>query len=193
MINLVIYGPPGSGKGTHAKLIAERYNLFHISLGEFLRKEKANKTYIGITVKPFIDSGELIPDQIILNLLRKLLFLKENKIGVVIDGFPRTVEQAKALSNILEEAGHPVTLLLDLDVNKTEYLKRIRSRANKKNRADDQHNEIIEQRIELFNKNCRGVIRFYKRRNKYKRIFAHKDKEFTHMQICQCVDPLLKL
>lgn len=192
MLNLVIYGPPGSGKGTHSKLLAKRYNLFHISFGDFLRTEKEKKSSLGILIEPYLNAGKLVPDRIVFNCLRKILDIKTSKQGFIFDGFPRTLEQAKGLTKIMEEKGDSLKLTIDLSVNKTCYLQRIEARSPDNQREDDKIKETVEQRINSYIANSKGIIRYYKRLNKYKRIFAHQTKEITHQQICQRVDSFFK-
>ena len=128
MLNVVIFGAPGSGKGTQSELIIKEYALDHISTGDVLRSEMKNETELGKIAKDYIEKGQLVPDELIVNMLAKVLDSKANSKGVIFDGFPRTIPQAEALKKMLNERGTDVSIMLNLQVDEDELIKRLLER-----------------------------------------------------------------
>jgi len=169
MLNVVIFGPPGSGKGTQSENIINKYNLAHISTGDLLRAEISGHTQLGTIAKSFIDKGELVPDDIIIGMIdNKIESLVGNK-GVIFDGFPRTVEQAKALDELLAEYKAKVSVMVNLEVPKDELITRLLKRGETSGRSDD-NLETIEKRINVYELQTKPVIDFYKQKKVYKSI-----------------------
>src|SRR5690554_931220 len=166
MINVVIFGPPGSGKGTQSEQIIDYFELGHISTGEILRAEIKADTELGKIAASFIDRGELVPDATIIGMLEnKLNFLNSSK-GVIFDGFPRTVAQAQALKEMLAKRGERIDVMLNLEVERQELIARLLKRGETSGRSDD-NLETIEKRIAVYEAQTAPVMDFYKAEGSY--------------------------
>ena len=162
MNNIVIFGAPGSGKGTQSDLIIEKYGLGHISTGEVLRAEIKNGTELGNIAKGFIDNGQLIPDELMIDILAGVYdgFGKDHK-GIIFDGFPRTIPQAEALKKMLDERGHKVAAMIELDVPEDELMTRLIKRGEQSGRADD-NEETIKKRLTVYHNQTSPLIDWYR-------------------------------
>jgi adenylate kinase len=170
MLNIILFGPPGAGKGTQSDKIIEKFKLVHFSTGDILRAEISSQTDLGLKAKAFMDKGELVPDQVVIGMIKAKVLANKNAKGFIFDGFPRTVAQAVELDKILDEEKIPVTLLIALDVEHSELVKRLQGRAKDSGRPDDMDLKIIENRIDVYNKNTLPVMDFYKDKGKLKLI-----------------------
>ena len=167
MLNLVLFGPPGAGKGTQAEFLIKNFGLTHRSTGDLLREEIAAQTTSGLAAKTFIDKGELVPDSVVIGMIKiKIDSIKEAK-GFIFDGFPRTVPQAVALDQLLESYNTPVAAMLCLDVPKSVLMDRLLNRGLTSGRSDDQCTEIIENRIAVYNEKTAPIIKHYDKVGKY--------------------------
>jgi adenylate kinase len=167
MLNIVIFGAPGSGKGTQSDLIKKRYHLTHISTGDVLRDEMKNETELGRVAKKYIHKGQLLPDPLICDMLDKVLDrLSADTKGVIFDGFPRTIPQAEALESILQKRGWDVTTLIDLQVDDEELLKRLIERGKNSGRTDD-NEKTIKSRLEVYHTQTAPLAEYYKNKNKH--------------------------
>ena len=188
MLNIIICGAPGSGKGTQSKLIAEKYNLKHLSTGDILRNEIKLQTEIGKKAEQFISKGQLVPDEIIITMLDHILDKEMNHHkGIILDGFPRTYAQAEALEKLLKNRNEEITLLLDLKVNDEELISRLLKRAEISNRSDDKL-DVIRKRLEIYHQNADEVNNFYKKLNKYVAIEGIGTVEEIFSRISQVID-----
>jgi adenylate kinase len=170
MLNIIIFGAPGSGKGTQSERITEKYNLLHISTGDMLRAEIAAKTELGELAHSYISKGQLLPDQVIIDMLaKKLTDTDAGHQGVIFDGFPRTVAQAEALDVLLEKNNQNVSIMLELDVEKDELITRLLKRGQETGRSDD-NLEVIQNRLEVYHNQTAPVIDYYKAAGKYTHI-----------------------
>jgi adenylate kinase len=165
MKNILIFGPPGAGKGTQSKKIIHEFNLVHLSTGDILRAEILSNTSLGQEAKKFIDKGELVPDQVVIDMIDKKIESNINGNGFVFDGFPRTFEQAEALCNLLKKYNTEISVMISLDVNSDELTKRLLKRAKEEGRVDDTP-KIIAHRIEVYNEKTAQVAEFYSKQNK---------------------------
>lgn len=170
MINLILFGPPGSGKGTQAANLVQHYNLYHISTGDMFRSEIGNQTELGLLAKSYIDKGELVPDEVTVNMLRKRVEDNPEVKGFIFDGFPRTVAQAEALDAMLEDMGQPITALLELKVPAEELIVRLMNRAKTSGRADDADANVIKNRIQVYRENTAPVASYYDQKDKTKTV-----------------------
>ena len=163
MKNIVIFGAPGSGKGTQSDLMIEHYGLGHISTGDVLRNEIKNGTELGKTAQGFIDNGQLIPDDLMVSILAKKYdeFGRGHK-GVIFDGFPRTIPQAEALKKMLDERGDKVAAMIELDVPEDELMTRLMKRGQESGRADD-NEETIKKRLVVYHSQTQPLIEWYKK------------------------------
>ena len=166
MLNVVIFGAPGSGKGTQSELIIKEYALDHISTGDVLRSEMKNETELGKIAKDYIEKGQLVPDELIVNMLAKVLDSKANSKGVIFDGFPRTIPQAEALKKMLNERGTDVSIMLNLQVDEDELIKRLLERGKVSGRSDD-NLETIKSRLEVYHKQTAPLADFYVKEGKH--------------------------
>jgi len=164
MLNLIFFGAPGAGKGTQAKMLASEYNLKHISTGDLLRNEVANQTTLGKTAKSFMDKGELVPDEIIIAMVENIV--KDIKSGFILDGFPRTLQQAKALDIMLDKYKLIISKVIFLDVPKQELVDRLAKRAKIEGRQDDKDINTIENRINVYNEKTKPLLDYYKNQAK---------------------------
>jgi len=167
MLNLVLFGPPGAGKGTQAEFIVNSFGLDHLSTGELLRCEIAAATPLGLEADKFMKKGELVPDAVVIGIIKKKLNNNNESRGFIFDGFPRTVEQAKALDVLLDENGSPVSGMLSLEVETQELIDRLLSRGKVSGRSDDQCREVIENRINVYNEKTAPLIKYYQTQGKH--------------------------
>lgn len=170
MINLILFGPPGSGKGTQAVKLVEQFELLHISTGDLFRYEMGNNTPLGLEAKSYIQKGELVPDSVTIGMLKNKVNANPDVSGYIFDGFPRTIAQATALDEFLKEKGQQVSKLLMLDVDDEEIVKRILERGKTSGRADDNDESIIRNRIAVYRKETSPVFDFYAAQEKSKKI-----------------------
>ena len=189
MLNIVIFGAPGSGKGTQSERIVEKYGINHISTGDVLRAEIKNGTELGKTAKGYIDQGQLIPDELMIDILASVFdSFKESK-GVIFDGFPRTIAQAEALKKMLAERGQDVSVMVDLDVPEEELMVRLIKRGKDSGRADD-NEETIKKRLHVYHSQTSPLIDWYKNEKKYQHINGLGTMEGIFAEICEAVDKL---
>ena len=160
MLNLVLFGPPGSGKGTQSEKIIEKYGLVHLSTGDILRGEIADKTELGLKAKEIMDKGELVSDDIVIGMIRNKIGANRDANGFIFDGFPRTVAQAEALDELLDENNEEITLMVSLEVEKDELVDRLLKRGKETGRADD-NLETIENRINVYHQQTSPVKDYY--------------------------------
>ena len=163
-MNIVIFGPPGAGKGTQSNLIVKKFNLHQLSTGELLRKEIKNKTELGKQISSIINSGNLVSDKIVGDLIEKYISNKIYKNRLIFDGYPRNLIQAKNLDNLLKKYDQKIDIVLKLSVSLETIKKRILERKNLEKRADD-NEEIAIKRYETYENNIKPVIDFYKQSN----------------------------
>ncbi len=190
MKNIVIFGAPGAGKGTQSDKMIEKYGFGHISTGDVLRAEIKNGTELGKTAKGYIDNGQLIPDELMIDILASVYdsFGKEHK-GVIFDGFPRTIPQAEALKKMLAERGQDVSVMLDLEVPEDELMVRLIKRGKDSGRADD-NEETIKKRLTVYHSQTAPLIDWYKNEKKYQHINGLGTMEGIFAEICKAVDKL---
>ena len=166
MLNLVLFGPPGAGKGTQSNFLIQKYNLIHLSTGDILRGEIAAGTTLGLEAKKLMDRGDLVPDKVVIGMISSKLDNNPNSNGFIFDGFPRTTAQAEALDNLLDEKGTSISAMLSLIVEDEELIRRLLSRGESSGRADDQNESIIANRINEYNNKTAPLKRFYSVQNK---------------------------
>jgi len=167
MLNIVLFGPPGAGKGTQAEFIIETFGLNHLSTGDLLRNEIAAGTKLGLEAKSYMEKGELVPDTVVIGMIKSKLETDSNTKGFIFDGFPRTVEQAKVLDNLLNENFTPISGMLNLEVEKQELIDRLLRRGKTSGRPDDQDRSVIETRINVYNEKTLPLVQYYKQQNKH--------------------------
>ena len=167
MFNIVIFGKPGSGKGTQANFLKEKYSLYHISTGDLFRKNISNKTNLGIEAKSFLDNGDLVPDSVTIKMLENEVLLNKQVKGYIFDGFPRTLAQAKSLDTFLNSINLKINATIALDVDENELIIRLLDRGKTTNRSDDQDLEKIKNRFNEYNTKTSILIDFYDKQGKF--------------------------
>ena len=189
MLNIVIFGAPGSGKGTQSERIVEKYGINHISTGDVLRAEIKNGTELGKTAKGYIDQGQLIPDERMIDILASVFDSFKDSKGVIFDGFPRTIAQAEALKKMLAERGQDVSVMVDLEVPEDELMVRLIKRGKDSGRADD-NEETIKKRLHVYHSQTAPLIDWYKNEKKYQHINGLGTMEGIFAEICEAIDKL---
>ena len=170
MFNLILFGPPGSGKGTQSERLIAKYGLKHLSTGDLLRSEIAGQTPLGLAAKSYMDKGQLVPDQVVIEMISSALDNNPQSKGFLFDGFPRTTAQAESLDKLLLQKGTAIAMVLALQVSKTELVKRLLNRGVTSGRSDDTNEEVIGARIEEYEKKTAAVAEHYKKFGKVKYI-----------------------
>lgn len=161
MLNIILFGPPGSGKGTQADNLVDHYDLLHISTGDLFRFEMGNNTPLGLEAKSYISKGELVPDEVTIGMLKNKVNSNPEVKGYIFDGFPRTIAQAESLDAFLIEKDSEITTLVALDVDDDEIVKRLLNRGLTSGRADDNDESIIRKRIGVYNNETAQVYDYY--------------------------------
>ena len=189
MKNIVIFGAPGSGKGTQSDKMIEKYGLNHISTGDVLRAEIKKGSELGKTAASFIDQGQLIPDDLMVSILASVYDSFGDHKGVIFDGFPRTIPQAEALKKMLDERGDKVAAMIELDVPEEELMKRLLLRGQQSGRADD-NEETIKKRLVVYHSQTQPLIDWYKREGIHYHINGLGDLDTIFADICKVMDSL---
>ncbi|HTF28248.1 MAG TPA: adenylate kinase [Flavitalea sp.] len=166
MFNLILFGPPGSGKGTQSEKLIEKYGLMHLATGNILREELANQTELGLSAKRYMDKGQLVPDEVVIGMIRSAIEHNPQVKGFLFDGFPRTVAQSVALDNLLKEKGAQINLLLALEVGEDELIDRLINRGKTSGRTDDINENIIRARITEYENKTSPVAGHYQQLGK---------------------------
>lgn len=187
MFNLILFGPPGSGKGTQSVKIAEKYNLVHISTGDIFRREIKNHSALGIKVQGIIEKGELVPDDLLVDILRSALQQAGSPAGFVFDGFPRTIRQAGDLDKLLAETGEKVSLVLALEVDEEEVVSRLLKRAVLEGRKDDTE-DVIRNRMKVYHAQTHPLMEYYKKQGKFISLHGVGSVDEIFADICKKID-----
>lgn len=173
----ILFGPPGAGKGTQAKLLVDKYHFKHVSTGDLLRKEMADGTELGLKAKALINEGKLVPDEVVEGMIENTIAANPDVKGFLFDGFPRTIAQAEALDKMLEKSGHKVDSVLSLTIGDNVIRERILHRAKVENRKDDTDEEIIRTRIRTYHEQTEPLIGYYRKQGKYNEIAGERTVE----------------
>ena len=187
MLNIVLFGPPGAGKGTQSEKLIAKYTLAHLSTGDIFRDHISRKTELGITVKEYIDNGLLVPDEVTVGILKAAIESHPNATGFIFDGFPRTVHQAEVLDGMLETLHTKIHAVVALDVNEEELKKRIEIRKQTSGRADDDAEKVLKRVDEYFQKTIH-VLPYYEAQNKVVKVHGIGEIETIFTEICKAVD-----
>ena len=188
MFNLVLFGPPGSGKGTQSEKLIEKYGLIHLSTGDLLRKEMKAGTPLGNEAKSLIEKGQLVPDEVVVGMISSALDANPGARGFLFDGFPRTIAQAEALDNLLELKKTSIGAVLFLMVNEDELIKRLVGRAQTSGRLDDADPEIQRNRQNVYKNETLPVAGYYKNQDKVSRIEGEGSIDEIFERLCGVID-----
>lgn len=170
MFNIILFGPPGSGKGTQSENLVKKYSLIHLSTGDLLRAQITQQTPLGLEAKKLMDKGELVPDHVVIGMIDDVVSSNPEAKGFLFDGFPRTVAQAEALDQLLESKNAKVDIMLSLVVPEDELVKRLLNRGKTSGRADDQNEAVVADRIKEYHKKTTAVADYYKKFDKVNEI-----------------------
>lgn len=190
--NLILFGPPGSGKGTQAKFLEKRFHLIQVSTGDLFRYELGNNTQLGMKAKEYMNKGQLVPDSITIEMLKNKLDQFPDCKGFIFDGFPRTIPQAEALDEFLNSRGERVNGLLSLKVEEEEIVKRLLERGKSSGRADDANEEVIRKRIRVYHQETSPVYDFFHRKALSSEIQGMGTIEEIHERLSNKIADLMK-
>ncbi len=190
MINIVLFGAPGCGKGTQATRLKEHYGILHVSTGEVIRGEINQGTELGKSMERYIASGQLAPDEIVINMVANYVAANKDAKGCIFDGFPRTTVQAEEFDKIMAQHGLKVDMMIDIEVQEEELIKRILLRGKDSGRADDASEEVIRQRLEVYAAQTAVVAKYYSAQDKYAAVDGLGTMDEVFDRICQVVDTL---
>ncbi len=190
MLNLILFGPPGSGKGTQAAKLVEKYGLIHVSTGDLFRYEMKNDTPLGLKAKEYMSKGQLVPDEVTVGMLKNRVDKEDNPNGFIFDGFPRTIPQAEALDALLEERNTTIHGLVALDVDDQEIIDRILLRGKTSGRPDDNDADVIRNRIEVYRAETTPVFDYYAKSGKSKMVSGIGSIEEIFDRLCSEVDAI---
>ena len=188
-MNIIIFGPPGAGKGTQSKFIVNKFNLYQLSTGDLLRNEIKNKTKLGSEISSLINSGELVSDEIVGNLIERFISNDTFKNKIIFDGYPRTLNQAKNLDNLLKKYKQKIDIVLKLSVSLETVKKRIMERQTQENRADD-NEDIAIKRYKTYEKSAEPVIDYYKKSNLLKFVNGEVGISEINTEISDLIDTI---
>jgi adenylate kinase len=193
MINLILFGPPGAGKGTQSARLIEKYSLTHISTGDLFRKHLKEGTPLGKLAQDYMSKGNLVPDQLVIDMVDDKIKTSGHINGIIFDGFPRTTPQAEALDKLLSSKGAPIKVLIELVVPEDELKIRLAERATKENRPDDAKPEVIANRIAVYKAETVSVADYYKKHGKYASIVGVGEIDNIFTNLCREIDKSLLL
>ena len=191
MFNIVIFGKPGSGKGTQANFLKEKYSLYHISTGDLFRKNITKKTKLGIEAKSYLDKGDLVPDSVTIKMLENEVLSNKQVNGYIFDGFPRTQNQAESLDSFLSSINLKINATIALDVNENELITRLLDRGKTTNRSDDQDVEKIKNRFNEYNTKTSILINFYNKQGKFYSVDGKGSVNDITLRLFSLVDSLI--
>ena len=188
MFNIILFGPPGSGKGTQSEKLIDRYGLIHLSTGNLLREEIVQETRLGLEAKKFMDAGQLVPDSVVIGMIRSAIQNNPEAGGFLFDGFPRTVAQAQALDELLAENHSEINAVLALEVGEQELIARLLNRGKTSGRSDDVNEAVIAARITEYNNKTSAVAQYYDQFGKVVRIKGEGDDEEIFDALCNEIE-----
>ena len=190
MINIVLFGKPGAGKGTQAEFLKEKYNLTHLSTGDIFRYNIKNETELGKLAKTFMDKGDLVPDEVTIQMLQSEVHANPKSAGFLFDGFPRTISQAEALDTFLESKKQSITATVALEANDEILIQRLLERGKTSGRPDDQNEDKIRNRYEEYNLKTAPLMNYYKKQNKFHAVDGIGTIEEVTVRLSNVIDNL---
>jgi adenylate kinase len=192
MFNFILFGPPGSGKGTQSEKLIEKYGLVHLATGDLLRSEIAAKSKLGLEAKAYMDRGELVPDQVVIGMISSALDTHQGAQGILFDGFPRTKAQAQALDELLQEKRTGINVVLALQVTEEELIKRLLNRGLSSGRTDDASEDVIKARIAEYHKKTSPVADYYHQFGKLVPIRGEGTVDEIFVYLCNEIDTRIR-
>jgi adenylate kinase len=192
MFNLILFGPPGSGKGTQSEKLITKYLLKHLSTGDLLRSEISQKTKLGLEAKKYMDKGNLVPDEVVIGMINDALDKNNNVAGFLFDGFPRTAIQAEELDKLLKKKNSCIDVMLALNVSENELIKRLIKRGETSGRSDDSNEQVIRARIIEYHKKTAAVADHYRKENKVVLVKGEGSVEEIFNRLSGEIDRLMK-
>lgn len=188
MLNIILFGPPGAGKGTQSSKLIEKYNLVHLSTGDVFRYNIKNETELGVLAKSFIDKGELVPDEVTNNMVADFVARNMNENGFIFDGYPRTIAQGEALDVSLAKFDTQVSMMLALEVEEDELVKRLLERGKTSGRVDDQDEDTIRNRFKVYANETSPLAQFYSDRDQYMGVHGMGSIDDIFERLCHAID-----
>jgi adenylate kinase len=192
MFNLILFGPPGSGKGTQSDRLVDKYGLIHLSTGNLLRGEIAEQTPLGLEAKSFMDKGQLVPDEVVIGMVDSYFDHHKDAKGFLFDGFPRTVAQAEALDKLLKLKKTEIAAVMALEVGEEELVKRLLNRGKTSGRSDDTNEEVIRKRFAVYNNETTPVAEHYKKARKFQSVKGEGSVDQIFTSLCEAIDKRMK-
>jgi adenylate kinase len=193
MFNLILFGPPGSGKGTQSEKLVDKYGLVHLSTGNLLREEIKSETPLGLEAKKFIDKGQLVPDEVVIGMVDSYFDKHKDARGFLFDGFPRTVAQAEALDKLLELKKNGIAAVLALEVGEEELIARLLNRGKTSGRSDDTDEAVIRKRFSVYSQETSPVAEHYRKQDKFHSIKGEGSVDAIFDALSSAIDDRLKV
>jgi len=193
MLNIILFGPPGAGKGTQSARLIGKYGLVHLSTGDVFRYNIKNQTELGILAKSFIDKGQLVPDEVTNQMVKDFIARNNNNKGFIFDGYPRTIAQGKNLDRVLEEYQANVTSMIALKVDEDELVNRLLERGKSSGRPDDQDEAIIRNRFKVYNDETSPLADFYAKKEKFIAVKGKGSIDEIFQNLCKAIDGVNQL
>ena len=190
MLNIVLFGPPGAGKGTQSARLIEKYGLVHLSTGDLLRSEITAGTGLGLKAKGLMDAGILVPDEVVIGMIDNKLSQNPGAAGFIFDGFPRTIPQAEALDRLMNSRGISISGMIALEVEEKELIARLLLRGQSSGRPDDQNQELIAQRVKEYNNKTAPVASYYQGQKKFHSVYGIGEIDAIFGELCRVMDGL---
>jgi len=191
MFNLILFGPPGSGKGTQSEKLIAKYDFKHLSTGDLLRSEIAHETPLGLEAQNFMDKGQLVPDEVVIGMISSALDANPDAKGFLFDGFPRTAAQAEALNKLLELKDHGISIMLALEVSEEELVRRLLKRGETSGRTDDTNEKVIRARIAEYHRKTAAVADYYRQFDKVEMVKGEGTIDGIFNALCSAIDKRL--
>jgi adenylate kinase len=193
MINIILFGPPGAGKGTQSARLIEKFGLVHLSTGDVFRYNIKNQTELGVLAKSFIDKGQLVPDEVTNQMVKDFIARNNNDKGFIFDGYPRTIAQGENLDRVLEEYQANVTSMIALEVDEDELVIRLLERGKSSGRPDDQDEAIIRNRFKVYNDETSPLANFYAQKGKFIAVKGKGSIDEIFQNLCKAIDGVSQL
>ena len=191
MLHLILFGPPGAGKGTQSKLLLSNYNLVHLSTGDMLRSHLKEQTALGLEAARYVNQGLLVPDEVVINMITHHIETNANAKGFIYDGFPRTIEQAAKLDELLATRGEQIDMMIALDLPDALIHDRMRKRAEIEGRADDTNDEVISTRIATYHQKTKPLLDYYNAQNKCRMVDGTPSIDKVNIAVRTLIDSIL--